>query len=400
MLFNKNKLPIGVQDFLPEECYNKRILENKISEVFLENGYKRIEPPTFEYIDTYNFNNSSHMEKVFKLIDFDGKVLALRADPTLQISRIASTKLPNGINRLFYVLNSYEFSNTQTQNSRTREFSQAGLELIGATGSKADAEVLVMAIQSLLACGLKNFKIDIGQVDYFLGIINSYGLESRVIEKIRDRINNKDLEGVKSLLKQENLPSEVTKNILSIPKLFGGIEVLETARKIAQNEQSCNAVKNITEIFELLNQYGYSEYISVDFGMLPHLSYYSGIIFRGMTNCVGSAILEGGRYDNLSAYFGADNPSVGFSIGIKRLMAAIAKTNGLESIKASDYAYLVIDNAEKKAFEYVKNLKQKGTYIERAFVKNEQELIEYCRSKNIKKYLIIYNNAIKEGSYE
>lgn len=399
-MLNKNILPIGVQDFLPEECYNKTILENKISDVFLKNGYKKVEPPTFEYIDTYNFNNSSHMEKVFKLIDFDGKVLALRADPTLQISRIASTKLPNGTNRLFYVLNSYEFSNLQNQNSRTREFSQVGLELIGATGSKADAEVLVMAIESLLACGLKNFQIDIGQVDYFLGIINSFGLETKVIEKIRERINNKDLEGVKSLLEKENLTSSVMDNILSIPKLFGGIEVLDTAQKIAQNEKSYNAVKNIREIFELLDQYGYSDYISIDFGMLPHLSYYSGIIFRGMTDFVGSAILEGGRYDNLSSCFGAENPSVGFSIGIKRLMTAVAKTNGLGSLKASDYAFLVIDNAEKKAFEYIKNLHQQGLYIERAFVNDEQELVEYCRSKNIKKYLIISNNAIKEGSYE
>ncbi|HEY8389584.1 MAG TPA: ATP phosphoribosyltransferase regulatory subunit [Clostridia bacterium] len=400
MSYNKNILPIGVHDYLPEECYNKNILEIKISEVFLKSGFKKIEPPTFEYIDTYNFDNSSHMEKVFKLIDFDGKVLALRADPTLQISRIAATKLNDNVNRLFYVLNSYEFTNNQTQNSRTREFSQVGLELIGLKGSQSDAEVLVMAIQSLLECGLKDFKIDIGQVDYFLGIINSYGLDFKVIETIRERINNKDLEGIRYLLKKENLTAEVTEVLLSIPGLFGGKEVLEKAQKLAQNDQSKNAVKNIKEILDLLEQYGYSNYVSIDFGMLPHLSYYSGIIFRGMTNCVGAAILEGGRYDNLSTYFGANNPSVGFSIGIKRLMEAVKKTNGLMTLKASNYAYCVLDNAEKKAFEYINKLRNQGLYIERAYVNNEQDLIEYCRSKNIKKYLVISDQAIKEGSYE
>jgi ATP phosphoribosyltransferase regulatory subunit len=134
--------------------------------------------------------------------------------------------------------------------------------------------------------------------------------------------------------------------------------------------------------------------------MLPHLSYYSGIIFRGMTDCVGAALLEGGRYDNLSAYFGANNPSVGFSIGVSRLMTAIEKTSGLQPLKASDYAYIVIENGEKHAFEYIKKLRQSGLCIERAFVDSEQDLTQYCRDKNIKKYLIISDKEIKEGSYE
>lgn len=391
-------LPIGVQDYLPDECYIKSILEQKIADTLQSSGYQKIEPPTFEYIDTFNYNNSLHLEKVFKLMDFDGRVLALRADPTLQISRIAATKLPQGVNRLFYILNSYEFSNVQTQSSRTREFAQAGVELIGAEGSTADAEVLVMAIESLISCGLDNFKIDIGQVDYFLGIMTSYGLDQDTIEKVRERINNKDLVGVKTILKNIDLPENVLKNILMIPKLFGGIEVLKTAQEISNNPKSDNAIKNIQEIFDLLDDYGYSKYVSIDLGMLPHLSYYSGIIFRGMTDSVGAAILEGGRYDNLSAYFGTNNHSVGFSIGLKRLMTAIQKTKGFCKPKSSDYAYMVLDGCEAQAFKIIKEYKSKGFWIERAYTTDQSELIKYCQSKNIKNYIIISKDGIKEGA--
>lgn len=396
MAYKKTLLPIGVQDYLPDECNIKTLLEQKIAETLLMSGYKRIEPPDFEYLDTFNYLNSN-LNKIFKFMDFDGRILALRADPTLQISRIAATKLPQGVNRLFYILNSYEFSNVQTQNTRTREFAQAGVELVGAKGSAADAEVLAMAIECLLACGLEDFKIDIGQVDYFLGIMNSCGLDEPTIEKVRERINNKDLVGVKNILQKKELPEKVLENILMIPKLFGGAEVLKTAQEISNNPQSDNAVKNIQEIFELLNAYGYSKYISVDLSMIPHLSYYSGIIFRGMTDSVGAAILEGGRYDKLSAYFGADNPSVGFSIGIKRLMTAIERTKGFPAPKTSDYAYMVLDD-EALAFKAVKEYKSKGFWVERAFVSSEEELKKYCQEKNIKKYLIFSKDDIKEGA--
>jgi len=398
MSYKKSLLPIGVQDYLPDECYIKSEIEQRIANTLQSSGYQKIEPPTFEYIDTYNYdnNNISRLEQVFKLMDFDGRVLALRADPTLQIARIAATKLPQGVHRLFYILNSYEFSNVQTQTSRTREFAQAGVELIGVKGSLADAEVLAMAIECLIACGLDNFKIDIGQVDYFLGIMTSCGLDQATIEKVRERINNKDLAGVKAILQAKDLPEEVSRNILTISNLFGGVEVLERAQAISNNPKSDNAIKNIQEIFEYLNAYGYSEYISIDLGMLPHLSYYSGIIFRGMTDSVGAAILEGGRYDNLSAYFGADNPSVGFAIGIKRLMTAIEKTKGFLPPKPSDYAYMVLDGCEEQAFGVVSGYKSKSFWIERAYTRNESELIKYCNDKNIKKYLIISKDGKKE----
>jgi ATP phosphoribosyltransferase regulatory subunit len=397
MPYKKTLLPIGVQDYLPEECFIKTALEQKIADTLLASGYKKIEPPDFEYLDTFNYLNSKP-EKVFKFMDFDGRILALRADPTLQISRIAATKLPQGVNRLFYILNSYEFSNVQTQTSRTREFAQAGVELIGAKGSIADAEVLAMAIECLLACGLDNFKIDIGQVDYFLGFMNSCGLDEETIENVRERINNKDLVGVKNILQIKNFPENVLQNILIIPKLFGGAEVLKTAQAISNNPQSDNALKNIREIFDLLNAYGYSKYISIDLGMLPHLSYYSGIIFRGMTDSVGAAILEGGRYDKLSAYFGADNPSVGFSIGIKRLMTAIERTKGFNPPKTTDYAYIVLDGCEAQAFKTVQEYKSKGYWMERAFVAKEDELKQYCQDKNIKRYIIISKDGVKEGA--
>ena len=398
MSYKKSLLPIGVWDYLPDECYIKSKIEQKIAKTLQSSGYQKIEPPTFEYIDTFNYNNnSSHLEKVFKLMDFDGRVLALRADPTLQITRIAATKLSPGVNRLFYILNSYEYSNVQTQTSRTREFAQAGEELIGVKGSLADSEVLAMAIECLIACGLDNFKIEIGQVDYFLGIMTSYGLDQATIEKVRERINNKDLAGVKTILQTKDLAEDVLQNILAIPNLFGGVEVLKRAQAIANNPKSANALKNIQEIFEYLNDCGYSKYVSIDLGMLPHLSYYSGIIFRGMTDSVGAAILEGGRYDNLSAYFGADNPSVGFAIGIKRLMTAIEKTKGFGPPKSSDYAYMVLDGCEAQAFKIVSEYKSKGFWIERAYTQNESELIKYCKDKNIKKYLIISKDGKKES---
>lgn len=397
MTKTKNMLPTGIEDYLPNECYNKNLLENNISDIFQKSGYKKIEPPTVEYIDTFNFNKFSHMEKIFKLIDFDGKVLALRSDPTLQITRIAATKLHGGINRLFYIVNSYEFSNTISQNARTREFAQIGLELMGVCGSLADSEALTMAIEAMISVGIEDFKIDIGQVNFFNGMMSNYGLDENIIELVRERVNNKDLDGVKKILETQKLSDDAIKNILKIPNLFGGYEVIDIAKKISNNKRSDAALANIKEIFDILKQYGYQKYISVDLGMLPNLSYYSGIIFRGLAKGVGAAILEGGRYDGLSTYFGANIPSVGFAIGLKRLMEAKNIVKGYEIQSSSDYAYIVNDGVEEKAFEYIKKLKKQGLSIERAYAQNKNELIEYCKLQKIKKYIIFDIDNIIEG---
>ena len=139
----KFQLPYGVQDYLPQECYNKELVEKKLSEVFYKSGYERVETSALEYFDLFDgILPPSAINKMFKMTDSDGSLLVLRPDTTLQICRMAAGNLDTGeINRLYYCENSFEFL-TDNSTARTREFAQVGVELLGNTGIDGDIEII------------------------------------------------------------------------------------------------------------------------------------------------------------------------------------------------------------------------------------------------------------------
>ena len=164
----KFQLPFGVQDFMPSECYNKIAVEQKLAAVFAAHGFLRVSLPAIEFFDAYDrVLDRSAVKKTFKTTDSDGSLLMLRFDPTLQICRMAESKLePELINKVYYLENSYEYISDETT-ARSREFPQAGVELLGNSGSAGDMEIVVTAIESLLAAGAGGFFLRLWQSDYF-----------------------------------------------------------------------------------------------------------------------------------------------------------------------------------------------------------------------------------------
>jgi len=106
----KNSLPFGVQDWLVEECYQKNELEKMLSSVFNGAGFERVETATLEYYDLFGgSSNPADFSRMFKLTDSDGSLLVLRPDITLQIARMAATRLSGLQQKLYYIGSSYEF---------------------------------------------------------------------------------------------------------------------------------------------------------------------------------------------------------------------------------------------------------------------------------------------------
>ena len=152
----KVHLPGGVQDYLPDECYNKRKVEEKIRNFFFLSGYDEVETPILEYFDVFaGIKTSIDQENMFKLIDPEGRILVLRPDITMPIARMVGTKLKDCALpiRLSYLGNVYQYGEIQI--CKQREVAQAGIELLGVDSAEADAEVIAMAIQMFLNLGLK-----------------------------------------------------------------------------------------------------------------------------------------------------------------------------------------------------------------------------------------------------
>ena len=191
--------PAGLTDILVKECELKFKIETAAREVFARHGYHVVQPPMFEYYDVYDAAVTK-AENMFKFFDNNGRMLALRPDLTTSVARIAATK-PLGELPYRIAYSGSAFRNDETfSNDRRREFSQAGIELIGNGGTDADAEVIEIAIEALLKFGVKDFQIDMGHADYYKGLAEIAGLDPIVSDKLRANINDKDFVAIEGIL--------------------------------------------------------------------------------------------------------------------------------------------------------------------------------------------------------
>lgn len=358
--------PTGLSDILPDECAKKKEIENTIWAVFASFGYKEVETPSFEFYDVFAGNGGQISQEVmFKFFDENGRILTLRPDITTSIARMAATKSGIGAAPLRYCYTGNVFRAEKTEGARQREFTQTGIELIGADTPKADAEVIAAAIEAILAVGIEKFQLEIGQVAFFNGLVEQAGLQPADIEKLRERIDSKDRLGIQELTETLSIDESIKALMIELPYLFGGMEVFERANVAGLNATSKNALENLQRIYELLCLYGFENYVSIDLGMLQSIDYYTGSIFKAYTHGVGFPICAGGRYNSLMQKFGKDMGAVGVAFGVNRIISALRNAGAeLEADSPSASLLFAEQNAEGLAYDLAYSLRVNGCLVE------------------------------------
>ena len=158
--------PEGVRDIYNGECSQKHHLQAEIYKVFRSYGYEEIETPSIEYFEVFSKEVGTVPSRdLYKFFDREGNTLVLRPDFTPSVSRACATYFnpDQQVVTLCYTGNT--FVNNSSYQGRLKETTQMGVERIGDDSPEADAELLAMTIESLLASGLTEFQISVGQVD-------------------------------------------------------------------------------------------------------------------------------------------------------------------------------------------------------------------------------------------
>ena len=313
------KLPTGMQDILPSECRILNHVREALSALFERSGYEPVLSAAVDYYDTYSqIANALPEERMFKFTDGDGKLLVLRPDATLSISRIAATKLERGSARLCYFANKWDAQNAG--GLKSREIIQAGVERLGESGAFSDAQTIAFAVDCTRAAGLADPIVEIGHVGYFKGILEACGLTSAQAEEIRGLINAKDGLNAERVLRAAGAGGATLDAVRTLPTLFGGTEVFDRAEALTENREALSALAHLREVGRILVDMGYEKNICFDLGTVKRLSYYSGVVFSGFVKELGVPVLSGGRYDTLADDFGKHIPAVGFAMGLKRVI--------------------------------------------------------------------------------
>lgn len=338
--------PKGLSDVLWDECDLKFRIESVAREIFSGYGYKMVQTPTFEYFDVYQTATPNKAESMFKFFDVNGRMLALRPDFTTSIARLAATKSLGEETPLRLSYSGSTFRNDEAfSQARQREFSQVGIELIGENSIHADAEVIRVVIETLVAAGMKQFQIDIGQVGYFMTLAKQADLSTEQADELRSFINDKDFVAIDKFLATLDIPENLKAIFASMPTQFGAVSVISDAMmQEGIGAEAKAALENLKQIYDILKAQNFEKYISIDLGMVPHLDYYTGMIFKGFTYGIGFPICSGGRYDTLMEKFGRKLPATGAAIGVERLMSALQDEKAVTESKtpASDYVTVAL----------------------------------------------------------
>jgi histidyl-tRNA synthetase len=376
----KARLPRGLEDRAPAAINATRQMVEKIRAVYELYGFEPVETPAFEYTDALGKflpDQDRPNEGVFSFQDDDEQWISLRYDLTAPLARYVAENfdtLPKPYRSYRF---GWVFRNEKPGPGRFRQFMQFDADTVGAPTPAADAEMCMMAADTMEALGLKDhYVVKVNNRKVLDGVLESIGLggeenaahrltvlraidkadkfEWAEIEKLlgpgrQDEsgdftkgagLDAAQIEAVRQSLKFkiefEQMPDGAWRETIQgeLPKQFFNVSGEGLMRA---------GLSELGEIAKILKTAGYHEdRVRVDSSVVRGLEYYTGAVFevellletkdeKGRRVRFGS-VGGGGRYDGLVSRFrGEVVPATGFSIGVSRLQAALTLLGQLDT---------------------------------------------------------------------
>ncbi|UCH49121.1 MAG: ATP phosphoribosyltransferase regulatory subunit [Betaproteobacteria bacterium] len=326
-------LPEYIDDILPAEAWRIEKLRASVLELFTLSGYELVMPPLVEYLDSLLTGSGHDLGlRTFKLVDqLSGRTLGLRADITPQASRIDAHLLNRqGITRLCY--SGSVVHTLPTGMLKTREPLQIGAEIYGHAGVESDVEIQLLMLRALAVAGVNNVHLDLGHVAIFRSLIQWAGIDRESEAELFRVLQAKDVAALDTMT--GSLGKDVRRALCALPELYGGVEVLQEARKRLPKLPELAACLDTLEFLAEQLSKDVAQ-VCVDLAELRGYHYHSGAVFEAYVPGQTEAIARGGRYDEIGKSFGRARPATGFSIDLRDLASLVDGDGQRKRIMAS-----------------------------------------------------------------
>jgi len=312
-----DRIPSGTRDVLPDEMRELRALTERVRAVFEGAGYGEIYTPALEYDNTFKREELTMARPAYRMFDEQGNVLVLRSDMTIPIARVVATRYAHAEPPFRFCYFAHAYRGVRPQRGQSREFLQAGVELIGAPGPHGTAEVLGVLCAALDAAGLETYRIGLGDASLYPALLESLGVEDAERELILTELAAGNFVGVEQEVDRLDVEDEQAELLLRVPRTRGGAEVLEDLDDMLQG-----ALSGLRDLHALLAP-DVAARIIFDLGLVRSIGYYTGAVFQVYDPAYGVPLGSGGRYDELLGAFGRSLPAVGFALNVERLHIAL-----------------------------------------------------------------------------
>ncbi|MEG4071741.1 ATP phosphoribosyltransferase regulatory subunit [Microcoleus sp. Pol14C2] len=388
--------PSGARDLLPLDVAQKISIERRLQQVFHRWGYHRIITSTLERLETLMAGGAIDRSTLIQLQDAEDGELGLRPELTASIARAAAMRMAGTRwqpQRLYYNANVFR-KGPDTGSGGQQEFYQAGVELLGAGGTVADAEVLLLLSECLQSLGIDDWHLVLGEAGLTARLLEPF--PPNVRQKVRGAIANLDRIALETL----PLSTELRERALLLFDLRGRPEeVLPIVAKLDLDLPQQAALNNLKSAIELLHQCqskipNLKSHIHLDLSLIQTFDYYTGIVFEVVSSSkTGQRVLgQGGRYDQLLGLFdplGQNSPGIGFCLNIEELHQVLLTEGQLPSqTPASDWLVVAqTPEASAAAFAYARKLRE-STHLVRVEIDLEsretaESAREYARDRRI-----------------
>ncbi len=371
------ELPAGLGDLLPEAAEQFLRLRRTLLGVLERWGYRPVVPPLLEYGEVFGraLSDTAASSAVYRLVDrATGHGLAIRPDFTPQLARLVSTRFPDASLPLRLCYEGPVVRHVPARKGRSRELHQVGAELIGVRDPEGDAEAIALVIHCLREAGVTGFKVDVGQVEFFRGVLQGVDLPADRADRLTSAVARKDVSELAGLL--EDLPiSDGKKRLLAeLPLLAGGVAVIDRARGMVESEHSRRALENLEQVVRFVDVHGLTEHLTIDLGELRGIDYHTGVIFEAFVHHLGIPLCRGGRYDRLLGAFGADLPATGLSLDIFAVMEACALSPETSGAPPPTGVFIInFDTDRSRALQLAQELRASGTRAARDLMTRPQK---------------------------
>lgn len=326
----------GVKMLHHDEMRNYDRIQGKIISVIMNHGCKIIETPNFEDYDVYQHFFPHMRQQMVKTIDTDGRVLVLRPDVTLPIVETAAREFPRPNQLLKFGYVSTVFREYFGRSTYGKDFLQGGIEILGDSSPECDGEVIVMAAEILKAVGVENIRIDMGTAAYTQALFDGLPLDEAQKDTLKSYMADRNLVACRKYIATLPLTADARRTLEALPVLFGPYaQTLSKAKDLCINSGMLNALSRLERIYDYILYAGFADKVQLDFGFASRLGYYTDMVFKVYVDGALYDVIDGGRYDSLSAQFGVDRAACGFGMNINLLYEFMNDAGLLEDTEPS-----------------------------------------------------------------
>lgn len=384
----------GTQDLLPNESYKNRYVEQTMLDIASKFGYKEIRTPVFEHTELFSRGVGDTTDVVQKeMYTFDdkgGRSITLRPEGTAGAMRaflehgLFNEPLPQKVS---YLTSCYRYEKPQA--GRLREFHQFGVECLGTAAPAADAELISLAHEIFSHLGVEGLRLEINSIGCptcrkkYHEALHSY-FESKKADLCETCLDRLGRNPMRILDCKSPVCSEIAKDA---PKVLDYIC------------EDCSAH------FEVVKKH--LDAMNIPYVVNPTivrgLDYYTRTVFEFVSEQIGAqgTVCGGGRYDGLAEQLGGNStPSLGFALGIERLMLLMQAQNTPlpEEEKPDLYIASMGEEATVLAAKLAASLREEGISVQYDVAgRSVKAQMKFANKLGVRNTVVIGDSEIESG---